>query len=177
MPPNASVSKALPGFHWEEGMRKLIALATLIAIVGALVAGVAASTAATKPTKEKCSSTIYNPTPTNPSGVYFAFYRCNAPFGNTVESGNYTATVNTTTGAGTAKGTFTRWFLTGTAYGHFSETFQFTSATDATYKIAIKVTGGTGAFKGIKGKGTGSCSTTNGGATLSCKVVVEQTGR
>jgi hypothetical protein len=167
---------SLPGFHWEEGMRKLIPLATLIAIVGALVAGVAASTAATKATKEKCSATNYNPTPNKLSGVYFAFYRCNAPFGNTVESGTYKATVNTMTGAGTAKGTFTRWFLTGTDHGHYSETFQFTSATDATYKIAITVTGGTGPFDRVKGKGTGSCSTTNGGATLSCKIVVALTG-
>jgi hypothetical protein len=111
----------------------------------------------------------YNPTPNNLSGVYFVSDNCSAPFGNSVESGTYRATVNMTTGAGTAKGTFTHWFLTGTDHGHYSETFQFTSATDATYKIAITVTGGTGAFKGVKGKGTEGCSTTNGGATLSCK--------
>jgi hypothetical protein len=54
--------------------------------------------------------------------------------------------------------------------------FQFTSATDAAYKFAITVTGGTAAFKGVNGKGTESCSTTNGGATLRCRYVVELTG-
>jgi len=166
-------STGLPG---EEGMRKLIPLATVIAIVGALAAGVAASTAATKATKIKCTATSYNPTPTNPSGVYFLISSCSKPEGNGVESGTYTATVNTTTRAGTLKGTFTHWLLTGTDHGHYSDKFQFTSATDATSEIAITVTGGTGTFKGVKGTGTGSCSTTNAFATQTCKYVFELTG-
>jgi hypothetical protein len=157
-------------------LRRLIALATMLASVGALATGVAVSSATTKATKEACSATNYNPTPNNLSGVYFVSDRCLAPFGNTVESGNYISTVNMTTGAGTVKGTFTHWFLTGTDHGHYSGKFQFTSATDATYKIAITVTGGTGAFKGVKGTGTERCSTTNAGATLSCKYVVELSG-
>ncbi len=157
-------------------MRKLIPVASIIATVGVLATGVAVSTAATKATKEKCSATNYNPTPNNLSGVDFVSAHCAAPFGNTVESGTYTSTVNMTTGAGTVKGTFTHWFLTGTDHGRFSGTFQFTSATDATYKFVITVTGGTGAFKGVKGKGTESCSTTDGGAILRCKYVVELTG-
>lgn len=157
-------------------MRKLIPLTIVIAIAGALAAGLATSGAATTATKETCSATNYNPAPNNLSGVYFVSDRCPAPFGNSVESGTYRSTLNMATGAGTVKGTFTHWFLTGTDHGHYSGRFQFTSATDAAYKFAITVTGGTGAFKGVNGKGTESCSTTNGGATLRCRYVVELTG-
>ena len=124
----------------------------------------------------RSTATNYNPTPSNLSGIYFVVDRCPKPFGNGVESGTYTSTVNMTTGAGTIKGTFTRWFLTGTDHGRYSGKLQFTSATDATSKIAITVTGGTGAFTGVKGTGPESCSTTNAFATQTCKFVVELSG-
>jgi hypothetical protein len=153
-------------------MRRLIPLATVIAIAGALAGGVAASTAATKAKKITCNTTEYNPAPSQLSGVIVGFTSCSKPFGKGVVSATYSATVNMTTGAGTSHGTFTKWLLTGTAHGRYSGKFQFTSNTDATYKNAITVSGGTGAFKGVKGKGTESCSTTNGAATLTCKEVL-----
>ncbi len=156
-------------------MRRLIPLVTMIAIVGALAAGVAAS-AATKAKTIKCNTTEYNPTPTKASGVVVGLLRCSKPWGNGVISASYSSTFNATTGAGTANGTFTKWLLTGTIHGHFTEKFQFTSDTDATYELATTISGGTGAFKGVKGKGPESCSTTNGGATETCKTVVAVTG-
>jgi len=157
-------------------MRKLIPVATAIAIVSALVASVTASTAATKATTIKCKSTEYNPTPKDSSGVIIGFTSCSKPLGNGVISATYSASVNTTTGAGTAHGTFTKWLATGTVHGRYTEKIQFTSDADATYKLATTITGGTGAFKGVKGSGPESCSTTNGGATQTCKSVLAVTG-
>jgi hypothetical protein len=157
-------------------MRKLIPLATVIAIAGALTAGVVASTAATTATKITCKFTEYNPTPTNPSGVVVGFTSCSKPWGNGVISATYSSTFNSTTGAGTAKGTWTKWFLAGTVHGPYSQTFQFTSNNDATYKSTVTISGGTGAYKGVKGKGSDSCRTTNGAATLTCTAVDEVTG-
>ena len=157
-------------------MRKLIPLATVIAIAGALTAGVVASTAATTATKITCNTTEYNPTPTQASGVVVGFTSCSKPLGEGVVSASYSSTFNSTTGAGTAEGPFTKWLLNGTVHGRYNQTFQFTSDSDATYKSTVTVLGGTGAFKGVKGKGPESCSTTNGGATLTCTEVLELTG-
>ena len=157
-------------------MRKLIPLATVIAIAGALAAGVAASTAATGATRITCTTTEYNPTPTSASGVVVGLTSCSKPFGNGAVSATYTSTFDPTTGAGTDTGPFTKWLLTGTVHGHYTGTYQFTSDTDATWQNTIAVSGGTGAFKGVKGKGHETCRTTNGGATLTCTETVEVTG-
>ncbi|HYB30415.1 MAG TPA: hypothetical protein VEF89_27665 [Solirubrobacteraceae bacterium] len=159
-------------------MRKLIPLASVIAIAGALAAGGIASTAAAqaKTSKVTCNYTAYNPTPLQPSGVVVGFIKCSQPFGEGVVSGTYSATFDPNTGAGTATGRWTKWFLDGTVHGRFSETFQFTSHTDATYKESLTVTGGTGAYDGVKGTASDSCSTINGGATLTCTAVGEDTG-
>ena len=157
-------------------MRKLIPVAIAVATISALVTGVTAGSAATKVTTVKCKATEYNPTPKDLSGVVLGFTSCSKPLGNGVVSATYSAVVNTTTGAGTAHGTFTKWLATGTVRGRYTEKIQFTSDADATYKLATTITGGTGAFKGVKGSGPESCSTTNGGATQTCKSVVAVTG-
>jgi hypothetical protein len=157
-------------------MRKLIPLATVIAIAGALAAGVAASTAATAATKITCGWKSYNPTPTQASGFVIGFTRCSRPLGNGVISATYSSAFNSTTGAGTANGKWTKWLLNGTVHGLYSQTFQFTSNDDATYQSTITWTGGTGAFRGVKGTGTESCATTDGGATETCTAVDEVTG-
>ncbi len=53
---------------------------------------------------------------------------------------------------------------------------QFTSDTDATWENTIAVSGGTDGFKGVNGKGHETCRTTNAGATLTCTEAVEVTG-
>jgi hypothetical protein len=157
-------------------MRKLIPLTTATVIIGALCAGVAASSGAATATNITCNSTQYNPTPTQPSGVVFQFTRCSKPFGHGVVSARYTSTFDSTTGAGTANGPFTKWFLIGTVHGRYSQKFQFTSDTDATYESTITISRGTGAFAGVKGNGSERCSTSDAGATLTCTEALELTG-
>jgi hypothetical protein len=157
-------------------MRRLIPHAIVIASAGALTAGVATSTAAATATKVTCNTTEYNPTPTNASGVVLGFTSCSKPFGSGVVSASYTSTFNSATGAGTDSGPFTKWLLTGTVHGRFTGNYRFTSDTDATWANAITISGGTGAFKGVTSKGPEICSTTNGGASLTCTEVLELTG-
>ncbi len=159
-------------------MRKLIPLSTVIAIAEALAAGGAASTAAANATTTKitCKSTEYNPTPLQLSGVVVGFIKCAQPLGKGVISATYSATFDPTTGAGTATGRWTKWFLDGTVHGRYTQTFQFTCNTDATYTRRITWTGGTGAYTGVKGTASDHCSTTNGGATLTCTAAGEVTG-
>ena len=157
-------------------MPKLIPLAIVIAIIGALGAGVAASSGATIGTRVTCNATEYNPTPTQASGVVLGVTNCSKPFGNGVISATYTSTFNPTTSAGTDNGPFTKWFLTGTFHGRYTGKYQFTSDTDAHWHNTITVSGGTGAFRGVKGTGSETCTSTDAGATLTCTEVLQVTG-
>jgi hypothetical protein len=158
-------------------MPKLIPLAIVIALIGALGAGVAASGAATMATKITCNATEYNPTPTQASGVVVGLTNCSKPFGSGMISATYTSTFDPTTSAGTDDGPFTKWFLTGTLHGHYTGTYQFTSDTNARWDNTIMVSGGTGSFMGVEGKGFESCTSTNAGATLICTEALEVTRR
>ena len=88
-----------------------------------------------------------------------------------MQSATYSGTVNAKTGAATLKGSYTNWFDAGTVYGTYSLRGQYTSATAATFKGKFTESGGTGAYKGAKGTGTLTCSTTNAGATSTCTSV------
>jgi len=157
-------------------MRKLIRFATVIAIIGAVGVCVSASSGAATAARITCRSTEYNPTPTQAAGVVVGLVRCSRPFGRGVISASYTSTFDPTTSSGTDNGPFRKWFLTGTLHGRYTGTYQFTSNTDASWENAITVSGGTGAFTGVKGKGSESCTSTSAGATLTCSEVLEVTG-
>ena len=136
------------------------------------------SSAAAKPktTKISCQSTVYYPMPTQPKGIGFAKLNCPKPgAGAGVQSITYNATISST-GAVTAKPAFKDWFDTGTSHGTASLTGQFTSATAGTVKGPVTITGGTGANKAVRGKGTTSCSTHDGGATYTCTTLLKLTG-
>ena len=157
-------------------MRKLIPLASVIAMIGGLYAGVAPSSGASTATRITCNSAEYNPTPTQLSGVVFQFTNCSEPFGHGVVSASYSSTFNPSTSGGTDQGRWRKWFLTGTVHGRYTGNYQFTSNTDETVKNTITVLGGTGAFTGVEGKGSESCTSTNAGATFTCTEVLDVTG-
>lgn len=157
-------------------MPRLIRFAIVIAIIGALAAVAAASSGATAATRITCRSTEYNPTPTQTSGFVLGFTNCSKPLGNGLISATYSSTFNSTTGAGTANGKWTKWLSNGTVRGRYNQRIQFTSNTNATYQLTITWTGGSGAYGGVKGTGTERCTTTDGGATQSCQSVAEVTG-
>ena len=159
-------------------MRGRLVLLSGVIAAGAVVLSAATSTAAAKPkaTKITCQSTVYYPTPTQPKGIGFAALDCPKPgAGAGVQSITYSATISST-GAVTAKLAFKEWFDTGTTHGTASLTGQFTSATSGSVKGPVTVTGGTGAYKATRGKGTTSCKTSDGGAIYTCTTLLTLTG-
>ena len=159
-------------------MRGKLTLLSGVIAAGVVVVGAAASTAAAKPkaTKISCRSTVYYPMPTQPKGLAFAYENCPKPgAGAGVQSISYNATVSST-GAVTAKLAFKRWSDTGTTHGTASLTGRFTSATTGTIKGPVTITGGTGAYKAVRGKGTTTCSTNDGGAIYTCRTLLALTG-
>jgi len=158
-------------------MRGKLTLLSGVIAAGAVFVSAAASIAVAKPkaTKITCQSTVYYPTPTQPKGIGFASLDCPKPgAGVGVQSITYTATISST-GAVTAKLAFKDWFDTGTTHGTASLTGQFTSATTATVKGPVTLTGGTGAYKATKGNGTTSCSTNDGGGIYTCTTLLKLT--
>lgn len=159
-------------------MRGKLTLLSGVIAVGAVVVTAAASTAAAKlkTTKITCRSTVYYPMPTQPKGIAFANLNCPKPGGGVgVQSIKYNATVSST-GAVTAKLAFKDWFDTGTTHGTATLTGQFTSVTTGTVKGPVTITGGTSADTAVRGKGTTSCSTNDGGAIYTCTTLLKLTG-
>lgn len=159
-------------------MRGKLSLLVGIIGAGAFVVSAATSSAAAKPkaTKITCKSTVYYPMPTQSKGIAFADLNCPKPgAGAGVQSIKYSETISPA-GAASAKLAFKDWFDTGTTHGTASFSGQFTSATTGTVKGPVTLTGGTGAYKGVKGKGTSSCSTNDGGAIFTCTTVLALTG-
>ena len=71
---------------------------------------------------------------------------------------------------GTATATFKNYYNHGTTRGTVALTITPTSPTNITYTGTITYTGGTGKFARVKGGGTITCTTTDGGAHKSCTV-------
>lgn len=69
---------------------------------------------------------------------------------------------------GDASGTYTQYFGTGTVRGKYrltpadSQPSSTTTFASTSYAGTITITGGTGAYRGVKGKGTETCSTSDG---------------
>lgn len=149
-----------------------LAAATAVAL---LPGGAVAATAAKQAKKFHCSLELIAQGKPNPSGSHFGFARCPAPFGKGVQYNTYTVTPSSPT-SGSIAGKFKNYYNTGTAHGTFALTFSATSPANVTYTGTVTYTGGTGAFTHIKGSGTVTCTTTDGGAHKSCVVDSKLTG-
>ena len=143
----------------------------LIGCSGALVVLLGAGGVAAKPpakqVKVSCTSTAYNVSYPQLSGLALGVLQCSKPFGSGVQKAKNKATIAGT--KVTVTGTFTNYFASGTNHGtlQLSGTLS-TGAINASGHLTV--TGGTGAYKHIKGTGTVSCTTKDAGKTYKCKV-------
>lgn len=158
---------------------RLTLLAALVGVLAVFVVGTGTGSARatqskSKSTKLKCVTEDFNQTPGKLKGLSFGVATCSKPWGRGLEAISYTETVSST-GAVSSKGAFKNYYNTGTTHGVYSLSGKFTSATSGTLSGPVTITGGTGAFKGAKGKGKLTCKTTNGGNTSTCTAVVNQT--
>lgn len=122
---------------------------------------VAASQSAAKPTKTKkvtCHIMLiqqHAPSASAP-GEDFGIVNCSGPFGKGVQHDTFTLMPKTQT-SGNALLKFKAFFDTGTVSGVWRATYQFISATTATFtQRKVEWTRGTGAFKNVKGTGSGT---------------------
>jgi hypothetical protein len=158
-------------------MRQGRIFTTMLAVSAAVAlapgSGVAAKPA--KVTRLACSLTLNAQGQPNPSGIHLGFAACPAPLGRGLHYNTYTVTP-TSPGHGTIASRFKNYYDRGTTKGTAALTFAATSPTNITYTGTVTFTGGTGAFRRIKGKGTIQCTTTDGGAHKACTVNSKVTG-
>jgi len=152
-------------------MRHTRLLITALVSISALLAGpiAGASAKSQKVAKLSCTLELFAQGMPNPSGIHFGFATCPRPFGMGVQYNSYTVTP-TGPGKGTVAGTFKNFYSRGTASGTFALTFAATNPMNLTYTGSVAYTGGTAAFRGVRGSGTIHCTTTDGGAHKACTV-------
>jgi hypothetical protein len=150
---------------------------TLLATTGAVALAVSSGAAAkpTKVTKLACTLALNAQGQPNPSGIHLGFASCSRPFGKGLHHNAYTVTP-TSPGHGTVVAKFKNYYDRGTTRGTAELTFAATSPTNITYTGTVTYTGGTAAFRHVKGSGTIVCTTTDGGAHKACTVNSRLTG-
>ena len=151
--------------------RTFVTGAGLIATLGVVTFAVGASGAAAKPAgkaaKIRCTSTVYNVSYPQLSGLLFGVLKCSKPFGAGVQEGTSKATIVGTQLSVTGK--FKNFFDNGTNHGTIKLSGTISSGA-ITASGSVMVTGGTGAYKHMKAEGKTTCTTTDGGKTYSCTV-------
>lgn len=157
-------------------MQRRPIIVTAIAMTTALTAltppGLAAKA---KVTKINCTLQLFAQGAPNPSGIHFGIPSCPRTFGTGLHHNSYTVTP-TGPGQGSIAARFKNAYDLGTVRGTVAMTFAATSPTNIAYQGTIRYTGGTGAYKKVRGTGTISCTTTDGGAHKSCTVRSKVTG-
>jgi hypothetical protein len=125
-------------------------------LAAALILAPGAQTAAPKKKTITCNMRLQTqsfPTASAP-GEDFGHVRCSGPFGRGVQYDTFTLTPMTPT-TGTAELKFKAYFNTGTISGVWRADYVFTSETMGTFVQRVSWTKGTGAFRRVRGTGTG----------------------
>jgi hypothetical protein len=148
----------------------LVAAGIMVALLTTGVAEVAAKThvkAKGKTTKVTCTLTLTAAvpagdtvvTPGDPQGTQFGFVGCGKGFGQGVQTDPFAQLPS-----GGVAGSYKQYFGTGSLHGAYDLSVTSQSAPTTTtftaigYAGTVTVTGGTGAYAGVKGKGTLGCS-------------------
>lgn len=144
---------------------------SVIGSVGVLVGAISVAAVAAKSSAKKlqltCTATAYNVDFPKLSGLAFGQLNCTKPFGAGVQQAHNTTTIVGSTVK--VSGSFKNFFNAGTNSG----TLKLSGSVGPgalKVKGSVTVTGGTGAYKHIKGSGPVSCTTTNAGKTFDCIV-------
>ena len=128
---------------------KLVLMLSAIAVLAAFTVSSATGATRPKPKSAKCTydlSTQGSPSPTATSGKDLGYVKCGKPFGNGVQSDSFTARAHGTNV--TIGGPVKDFFDNGTVHGTYTLSGP---ATGTTFKGSATITGGTGAYKHIKG--------------------------
>ncbi len=158
-------------------MRRRSIITTALAASAALAVspGIGAAAKSPKVTKLTCTLAMNAQGAPNPSGIHLGFATCPRPFGRGLHYNSYTVTP-TAPGQGSIAARFKNYYDRGTAKGTAALTFTASSPANITYTGTVTYTGGTGAFRRVRGRGTIECTSADGGAHKSCTVKSTLTG-
>jgi hypothetical protein len=164
----------------RQDMRRTLIITTALATSAALAlgAGTGASAKSKRVTQISCGlelSAQGPPQGTPPTTTSFGLVSCPRPFGDGLHFGTSTV-APTGPGQGTFAVDFKKYFDRGTIRGSVAGTFAATSPTAITNIGAVTITGGTGAYRHVKGTGTLECTSSDGGAHRSCTFKLKLTG-
>jgi hypothetical protein len=155
----------------------LSSAAVVVAAAVAVAPGTAAAGRDAKPKRFHCTIEAIAQGVPNPSGIHLGFTGCPKPFGKGLHFNAYTVTSKPSPGVpGAVSGTFKNYYNRGTTRGTFAMTIVASSQANLTYSGTVTYTGGTAAFRRVKGGGTIQCTTTDGGTHKSCAVNSTLTG-
>ena len=147
-------------------MKRICLVGTAVAVcLLASIAGTAfAASSKSKTTKVSCSASTSIVPPAGDSavlppaaqGTEYGTANCGGGLGHGVQADSFDVPAD-----GDTVAKYTMYFATGNVHGTYDLTPQSSSLNflSTTWTGTIKVTGGTGAWKGVKGTGTMKCST------------------
>ena len=107
-----------------------------------------------------CKAAVYATRPPASSAEEFGPLSCGAPLGKGVQHNRASVTRNTDATKGSFSGTIKLYLNTGTVRGTYKSQYTVQNAT-VSYDGTIKISSGTGEFKGVTGTGTLTGSSTN----------------
>jgi hypothetical protein len=139
------------------------ALAATLAVTTATAAGARPARNA----EATCTLQLQTLAPPGASGEDFGTVNCASAFGNGVQHDTLTVTPTSPTTA-TVSGPFKQYFDTGTIYGTVNLTASATPTGAVTYTGLAKISGGTGAYKHLRGSAKVKCSSPDGGTHTTC---------
>jgi len=137
----------------------VVGLSSVVAATGVIAAPGASAAAQRKQTNISCALTLFatikQPAPT---AANFGPARCAKPFGTGVQQDSSTTTRASLT-TGSFAGPFKLFFDRGTIKGRFRISFVTTLSpanqiTGVTYKGTLRITGGSAAYRRVRGTGT-----------------------
>ena len=159
--------------------RRLIITTVLVATAAAAIGpGTGASAKGKRVTHLSCALELSAQGPPRgmpPQTTSFGLVSCPRPWGRGLHYGTSSVTP-TAAGQGTVAVNFKKYFDRGTIRGTVAGTFTATSPMNITNNGAVTITGGTGAYRRVKGRGTIACTSTDGGAHRSCTFKLRLTG-
>jgi hypothetical protein len=141
-----------------------------VALAATLVVATATAAEADPATNVKVACTLQLQTlaPPGSSGEDFGTVDCGS-FGKGVQHDTLAVTATSPTTA-TVTGPFKQFFDTGTIHGTVALTANATSAGVVTYMGMARISGGTGAYKHVRGSAKVECSSPDGGTHNTCTV-------
>ena len=137
------------------------------ALVAALVVATGTAAGAGSAKKFTCTIQLHDVAAPGASGEEFGTVGC-AGVGKGVEHDPVVTVTPTSETTGTATGPFKQFFDTGTMHGTFTLTYTVTPPMSVAYSGTARISGGTGAYKHVRGTAKVVCASADGGTHTNC---------